>query len=203
VSGELPRGFLIKQEYVRLIRWEALRWVGPYRVVERRKIVSITIDLKYPAIKKLLAGHTVKQRTESRQFLAWFLENYYRLEETELEDCICDGTDDKGIDAIYVNEQLAQIDIFQSRMFTTAKALGDTSLREFYGALNQMRSASSVKSVGDSTKNKELAELIRDKEIAKKVAEGYKIHGVFLTNGKRDNNAAQYLKTTADLVFIR
>jgi hypothetical protein len=33
-----------------------------------------------------------------------------------VEDCICDGTDDKGIDAICVNETLAQIDIFQSRM---------------------------------------------------------------------------------------
>ena len=60
------------------------------------------LPLKYPALKALLAGHAMKQRTESRQFLAWFLENYYRLEDTELEDCICDGTDDKGIDGVYV-----------------------------------------------------------------------------------------------------
>jgi len=69
--------------------------------------MSAELRLDYPAIKQLYAGHAMTQRTESRQFLAWFLENYYRLDETELEDCICDGTDDKGIDGIYVNEQLA------------------------------------------------------------------------------------------------
>ncbi len=141
------------------------------------------------------------QRTESRQFLAWFLENYYRLEETEIEDCICDGVDDKGIDGVYVNEQLAQIDVFQSRMVTKKTALGDTGLREFYGSLNQMRLAKNVTLIGTTTKNKELAELIRDKEIAKKVAEGYKIRGVFLTNATRNNDASGYLKTAHDLVL--
>lgn len=77
------------------------------------------LQLAYPNIKKLFGDHAVKQRTESRQFLAWFLENYYRLEETEVDDCICDGTDDKGLDGIFVNDQLALIDVFQSRLFTT------------------------------------------------------------------------------------
>jgi hypothetical protein len=162
---------------------------------------AVKLPLKYPAIKTLLAGHALKQRTESRQFLAWFLESYYRLEETELEDCICDGTDDKGIDGIYVNEPLAQIDVFQSRMVTKKQILGDTGLREFYGSLNQMRKAESVTLVGSTTKNTELSRLIREKEIAKKVAEGYKIHGVFLTNATRNKDAIGYLKTAPDLLL--
>jgi AIPR protein len=161
--------------------------------------MSAALDLSYPAVKTLLAGHAMKQRTESRQFLAWFLESYYRLEETEVDDCICDGTDDKGIDGIYVNEQLGQIDVFQSRLFTQKSAPGDTSLREFYGSINQMRSPESVTLVGSTTKNPELSQLIVKKEIAKKVGEGYKIQGVFLTNAARNNDAVGYLKTASDL----
>jgi len=163
--------------------------------------MAAALPLSHPAIKKLLSGYAMKQRTESRQFLAWFLENYYRLEEIEVEDCICDGTDDKGIDGICVNDNLQQIDVLQSRMATTRKELGDTELREFYGALQQMRTPGSVALVAGSTKNKELADLIVDLELGKKVAEGYKIHGVFLTNMKRNGDAIGYLKTTPDLVL--
>ena len=162
---------------------------------------AVSIPLSYPSIKTLLAGHVLRQRTESRQFLAWFLESYYRLEETELEDCICDGVDDKGIDGVYVNDQLAQIDVFQSRLMTKRKVLGDTELREFHGSLNQMRSPKSVQLVGSSTKNAELSRLIREKEIEKKVAEGYKIQGVFLTNATRNRDAVGYLKTASDLAL--
>ena len=47
-----------------------------------------TLQLGYPQILKLFGIHAMKERTESRAFLAWFLENYYRLDETEVSDCI-------------------------------------------------------------------------------------------------------------------
>jgi hypothetical protein len=64
------------------------------------------LQLSYPAILRLFGAHMVKERTESRALLAWFLENYYRLDEMEVGECICDGRYDKGIDGIYVNDQL-------------------------------------------------------------------------------------------------
>ena len=79
----------------------------------------------------------MKERSESRQFLAWFLENYYRLDPLEVSDCICDDRDDKGIDGIYVNSQLAQIDVFQGTILRKEKTLGDTMLKEFAGTLAQ------------------------------------------------------------------
>ena len=163
--------------------------------------MASSLSLGYPAIKTMLAGYAMKQRTESKQFLAWFLDNYYRLEETEVDDCICDGQDDKGIDGIYVNEQLAQIDVFQARLATKRKVLGDTDLREFFGSLNQIRTEQNVKLVAQNTKNKDLSDLIRDREIAKKVSEGYKVRGVFLTNMKRNADAIAYLATASDLVL--
>jgi len=74
-----------------------------------------TLDLSYPAILNHFGTHSVKGGTESRAFLAWFLENYYRLEETEIYDSVCDGVNDKGIDGIYVNGELRQIDISRRR----------------------------------------------------------------------------------------
>ena len=159
------------------------------------------LQLKYPAIKQLFGAQAVNQRTESRQFLAWFLENYYRLEETEIEDCICDGTDDKGIDGIYVSEQLAQIDVFQSRLKANPKkTLGDAELKEFYGSLSQFETEDSILALQASTGNRELAALLKDNAIAKKVGvEKYKVSGIFLSNAKRDSNAIQFLKSTPSI----
>src|SRR5271157_4084298 len=102
----------------------------------------------------MFGTHAVKQRTESRQFLAWFLANYWRIEETEVEDSICDGSYDKGLDGIYVSEQLSQIDVFQAKIVKGTKTLGDSALHEFQGALAQFKDAKSVKNMAATTKNK-------------------------------------------------
>src|SRR6266851_5017176 len=107
-------------------------------------VVSATLKLSYPDILQVFGTHAVKQRTESRQFLAWFLENFYRLEGSEIDDCICDGSYDKGLDGIYVNEQLAQIDVFQAHLVKGKKTQGDTSLKEFKGTLSQFEDAKAV-----------------------------------------------------------
>ena len=70
-----------------------------------------TLDLSYPAILNLFGNYTMKGRTESKALLAWFLQNYYRLEPTEVDDAICDGQGDKGIDGIYVSDLLQQIEM--------------------------------------------------------------------------------------------
>jgi hypothetical protein len=164
-------------------------------------IMSAKLQLSYPDILRLFGSRAIKQRTESRQFLAWFLENYYRLEEGEIDDCICDGNYDKGVDGIYVNEQLAQIDVFQGRIVKGPKTQGDVSLKEFTGTVSQFQSAKSVRKMQATTKNSELAGLLQEQDIAKKVAEGYEVRGIFLTNAKRDQNAIDFLKTAHDIVL--
>jgi hypothetical protein len=149
----------------------------------------------------MFGTHAVRQRTESRQFLAWFLENYYRLEESEIDDCICDGNYDKGVDGIYINEQLAQIDVFQSRIVKGPKTQGDVSLKEFMGTISQFGTAKAIKHMQATTKNAELAGLLQEQDVAKKVAEGYEVRGIFLTNAKRDQNAIDFLKVTPNLIL--
>jgi hypothetical protein len=160
-----------------------------------------TLDLSYPALLQLFGGYAVNQRTETRQFLAWFLANYYRLEEYEVDDCICDGSDDMGVDGIYVNDQLSQIDVFQSHIVQSNKTLGDALLKKFSGTLGQFENAEKVRTLETNTTNTELAALIDDMEIPKKITEGYEVRGVFLSNAKRDGKATNYLGITKGIIL--
>jgi hypothetical protein len=69
------------------------------------------IVLDYPAVTSLFGNHLIAARLESRAFLAWYLENYYRLTGDDAEDSVCDGPDDKGIDGIYVDKNFEHITI--------------------------------------------------------------------------------------------
>ena len=160
------------------------------------------LDLSYPNLLQVFGEHAMKERTESRQFLAWFLENYYRLEETEISDCICDGPYDKGVDGIYVDEHLGQIDIFQARISKTDKTLGDVALKEFTGTLTQFSDVESVQNIVDTTENKELAALIKNDRVLEKIDEEYLVRGIFITNAKRDYNATYFLDSNDSIILF-
>ena len=159
------------------------------------------LTLKYPAVLQLIGAHAMTQETESRQFLAWFLANYYRLDETEVDDYICDGHDDKSIDALYVNEPSSEIHVFQSRLVKSDKGLGNTGLQEFYGCRTQLATRQAVEHIQQTTKNADLARLLRDLAIAEKIEKGYQLRMVFVTNAQRDHNADSYLKNVPDLIL--
>ena len=72
-------------------------------------------DLEYSKLLQLIQKHLDKGRTESQAFLNWFLENIYRLDETDADDCLCDKINDKGIDGIYVDLTAEEIHIFQTK----------------------------------------------------------------------------------------
>jgi len=159
------------------------------------------LNLKYPDILQLFGDQAMKQRSESRQFLAWFLQHYYHLDEIDIDDTICDGHEDKTTDGIYVNEQSSQIHVFQARIAKGPKTLGDSALKEFYGSLTQFKGRGAVETLQSATINKELAALLCDLEIAEKVEKGYGVKGVFITNSTRDHNAIEYLKVAKDLIL--
>ena len=159
-----------------------------------------TLDLAYPAVLDVLSEHRASGRTESRAFLGWFLEHYYRLETIVAQDCVCDGPDDKGIDGIYVDNSLEKITLFQARLFqNTNKTLGDRALREFSGALTQFSDASKVEQVAQTTKNAELAGLLQDEKVAAKLHDGYALQGVFVTNVIGDRNARALIAISPNL----
>jgi len=142
-------------------------------------------------------------RTESHAFLLWFLLHYYRLDDTAAQDAVCDGPDDKGIDAVYVDENLETIDIFQCKLVQNAnRTLGDTQLKEFVGTLAQLSTPQGIKELAGNTANTELAQLLKSEHVAKKVEDGFPVQGIFLTNIERDQNAIDYLAGRTDLRVV-
>jgi hypothetical protein len=139
-----------------------------------------SLNLSYPAVLKLFGDYKVKGRTESQAFLAWFLGAYYRLDATDVDDAICDSTNDKGVDGIYVNDLLQQIDVFQSRLGTVTplKSLGDKDLKEFIGTLTYFNSGNSVRELTAATKSEDLRKLLTRLNVARLVDGGYEVRGV-------------------------
>lgn len=158
------------------------------------------LDLTYPKILEAFSRYLVPARTESRAFVAWFLEHYYRLEVDECQDAICDGPDDKGVDGIYLDSTFERIDVLQAKLFQNSrKTLGDVLLKEFVGTLSQFRSKKTIAELEKTTTNQDLQALIKDLELRDKVAKGWKVRGVFVTNCAKDRNAEIYLRSHATI----
>lgn len=46
----------------------------------------------------------------------WFLEDVYRLDETDARDAVCDHSNDKGIDGIYVDHNNEEVHFLQAKI---------------------------------------------------------------------------------------
>jgi hypothetical protein len=160
-------------------------------------------DFSYPAIVQEFGRHLVSGRTESRAFLGWFLENYYRLDETEAQDAICDGPDDKGIDGIYVDRTLERIDVFQTKLYQVGagqdKTFGDSALKHFAGSLDQFATKETAQELARQTGNVELRELIITEDIPALIERGYEVRGFFVANVPMNDNANAYLALRNDI----
>jgi hypothetical protein len=156
--------------------------------------MTTPLDLTYPGILAWIERSNVLGRTESHALLVWFLQNYFRLDEFAAQDAVCDGPDDKGIDAIYVNENLETVFVFQCKLVQNSKrTLGDTQLKEFVGSLGQLSDPRKILEIASSTSNLELSRLLTSENVAQLVTDGFAISGVFVTNIDRDPNAEAYL----------
>ena len=151
----------------------------------------------YKLIADEVRPHRVGTRTQSAALLAWFLQTVWRMEEEDVDEAICDGTGDKGIDGLAVDDDLAEITLFQTKYKTkTTGTQGDKDLKNLVGA---ERYFGSTKAIFDqllrSNPNQELRDLIDRNEIRTKVSKGAHVNRlVFVTNGKLDPSGRDYLK---------
>jgi hypothetical protein len=72
-------------------------------------------DLEYGKMVATIKPYTDKGRPISIAFLNWFLEHIYRLDQVSAEDAICDKSNDRGIDGIYVDENQLEIHVLQAK----------------------------------------------------------------------------------------
>jgi len=157
-------------------------------------------ELDYSNLSSLLSPYRKKERTVSRSFLNWFLENIFGMDDTSADDAICDGNQDKGIDAIYVDELNEEIIVFQSKTVESAnKTIGDTSLKEFAGTLNQLSTIEKIELIEKGNANETLKKLVADLKLKTKVENGFIVKGVFITNASADQNAKEYLASNESI----
>lgn len=161
------------------------------------------INLDYTNLVQVIEPYKIPGREEASAFLSWFLVNIYRLDIIEVQDIVCDGRGDKGIDGIYINENEECIDIFQSKTVQNAsKTLGDTQLKEFVGSLNQLETAEGLSSMISTTGNTQLKNLLTEcKELF--ISSKYTIHGIFITNAVKDSNAESFLQATSQTIPLK
>lgn len=153
-------------------------------------------DLKHSNFAGILDKHYSDRAPDfSKRFLKWFLENIFRLDEFSADDACVDAKHDKGVDAIYVDDISEIIYVIQSKTKTTDKAtLGDTDLKDFYGTLVQFDSDKKIEELSNETKNERLKQALTRNDVAEKVASGYEVQGIFITNVLANKDAHNYIE---------
>ncbi len=154
-------------------------------------------DLKFANLtQNLLKPYVKRAPTESIQFLRWILEHIFRQDSQDADDACVDAKQDKGVDAILVNDILEEIYVFQSKIKQKDKAtLGDVELKEFSGTLVQFSDAANVQALLDGKANSDLKAAIIRNDVKGKIERGYRVEGVFCTNILINDDGKEYSKT--------
>jgi len=141
------------------------------------------------------------ERTDSRQLLLWSLENMYDFDRDYAQTLICDGEFDKGVDALYVDDQEETILIFQAKFKeNNDRTFGDKVLRDFMGLKPWFVNKGTIEELSNGTTNKDLKKLLTDFNVADKVEE-YNIEYHFVSNSLIDQEGKHYIENIPD-IFI-
>lgn len=163
---------------------------------------ATVLNFDHPQIRDLFPQYVDPARNDSAAFLIWYLENYYRLDQQEAQDSVCDKQGDKGIDGVFVNDNNETITVFQSRIIENSeKTTGEAALQKFAGALTQFKDAETVQALIESVGDAPLGKLLSRMEITKKIS-SYELQGEFLTNVDLHPNGASYLESTPNITFV-
>lgn len=163
-------------------------------------------DLMYQAFLPTLAA--AQQETglgESPAFLYWFLINVFRLEETAARDAICDMSDDKGIDAIYVDQTEQAINFFQAKIRQRdVGTVGDVAPKTLVSSMLQFTTAEKVDAILGGNAAPDLKRLLLRSDVREYVGAGYTLRAIYVTNELHDANSTAYEDMTEEIkIFDR
>jgi hypothetical protein len=160
------------------------------------------IEVEYPKLLDLFPEHLDPKRSESASFLIWYLQNYYRLDPLEAVDAVCDQSQDKGVDGVFVNDNDQTITVFQSKISQKSNSsIGDASLRTFAGTLSQFQSAEKINNLVATAGDAQVARLLKRLDVVNKIAT-HELRGEFLANIDIDQNGRDYLNGDDRITFI-
>ncbi|MER8550177.1 AIPR family protein [Mesorhizobium sp. M0684] len=159
-------------------------------------------QLESPNFASLIERFTAKGFSEGKSFTLWFLENIYRLDAVDAADAVCDAQNDKGVDAIWVDELNKEIHIFQSKTTQNNNSkIGDNVLKTFIGTLSQFDTSHKVSEILDGNANQDLKNLLQRQSIGPLVDKGYKVVGIFVTNQLPNADTEEFLAKHDSLIL--
>ena len=115
------------------------------------------------------------------------------MDQVAAEDTICDKSNDRGIDGIYVDENQLEIHVLQSKTKQNG-TIGDKDLREFSGTLNQLRTMDSLDAFVSGKVDPEIKEKIQKLGLRGLLEKGFSLRGIFVTNVPIDANGRDVIK---------
>lgn len=137
---------------------------------------------------------------KSYNFLKWFLINYYAVDEDKVDDYICDGHGDQGIDAIFVDEQTEEIFLFQGKFKENFGDERETEIARFVGSKSPFENKENIENLLQGTGNDLLKNLVKDLELEEKVG-NYGLKLIFLSNGKKNRQIEELIGHNKNLEF--
>lgn len=163
-------------------------------------------ELQYAQLKGKI--EPIQARTglpESAAFLAWFLENVYRLDETDARDAICDHSNDKGIDGIYVDHNNEEVHFLQAKIRQNSNgAVGDVGPKNLMASVQQFGTVFNVEEILAGNADGELKRLVVRIKLPEMIAAGYQLVGVYVSNElPNDDSVAYQALTPAVRIFHR
>lgn len=136
-------------------------------------------------------------RTRSTALLAWFIENVMREDPANVEDAICDGGGDRGIDGIVFDEDANELFVLQAKHRRTVKVTqGEADLKQFVGVAAYFEDREGIERLLESHPNDELLALINRLELQTLLEDSSPaVRLLFVTNAERDATAQGYIDT--------
>ncbi|MCS5514586.1 AIPR family protein [Curtobacterium flaccumfaciens pv. betae] len=159
----------------------------------------------YELVKKVASPTIDEGLKRERSILAlWYLRNVVGINDLDAYEYVCDGVDDRGIDAMYKEasggeEKTETLVLIQSKYPETPKDVSANDVATFIGFSNAFRTVEALDAlIEDGPLEPELRSLISRLNVREGIASGdLKIRLVFLTAGLL-NSQAKHLITASN-----
>jgi len=144
----------------------------------------------YEQIKEQIQADFFQQNfaNDGQRFIAWYLRNIHLRDMNETRDDITDGTDDKQIDAIIIDDDKTTVYIIQGK-FITGASVDAEPLREVLSSWIQLRDLVRLQNVGNTRLQRKLS------EVAKALEDDYEICFELVTTSVLTDAAQNDLET--------
>jgi hypothetical protein len=152
----------------------------------------------YERIKEEIKQDYYQQNfpNDGQRFVAWYLKNIHLRNMNETKDDITDGTEDKQIDAIIIDDDKQTIFVIQGK-FIGSTSVDAEPLREVLSSWLQLRDIVRLQEVGNIKLKRKLS------EVAKAFEDDYEVAFELITTStlteSANNDLATFQKQLADL----